>query len=204
VAPTGEPNTISKPKPKSNKVMKIAKSIGLIALTDSATNEFTRSALRGFSACKLADSLNVLGSRSVIGILGLGYVIGGSHTKSTYGTAMEAAGDAMLMTESLKYLTGRMRPRESGGDPYEFEGPGSGFASFPSGHTSNAFAIATVLASKHPHKKWLYYALAAGVGYARMQKQAHFGSDVFAGAVIGIYSGKKAVKGKSLFGKLMH
>ncbi|MEN6521417.1 MAG: phosphatase PAP2 family protein [Armatimonadota bacterium] len=199
----------SKPKksrldPEYNTAIKGTKQAGLIYLTDKATNEFTRSALRGVSACRLSDTLNILGSKSVIGILGLGYVIGGPHAKQTYGTALQAAGDAMLATESLKFLTGRMRPRESGGDPYEFEGPGSGFASFPSGHTSNAFAIATVLAHKHPRKKWLYYALAAGVGYARMQKQAHYGSDVFAGAVIGTYAGKKAVKGESLFGKLLH
>ncbi|MEN6370899.1 MAG: phosphatase PAP2 family protein [Armatimonadota bacterium] len=202
-APVKEPRK-SGMDPEYNTAIKVAKQAGLIYLTDSATNEFTRSALRGISAGRLADAFNILGNGKLVGLLGLGYVIGGPHAKSTYGTAIEAAGDAMLITESLKFLTGRMRPCQSGGDPYEFEGPGSGFASFPSGHTSNAFAIATVFAHKNPKKKWLYYALAAGVGYARMQKQAHFGSDVFAGAVVGTYAGKKAVDGKSLFGKLAH
>lgn len=189
---------------KSNSSVKLAEGAAAIYMLDSVTSEFTRSALGGSGASKVADLFNGFGSKGMVGLLGLGYVIGGPDAKRTYGTAIAAAGEAMLITESLKFLTGRMRPRESGGDSNEFAGPGSGYASFPSGHTSNAFAIATVLAHEHPKKKWLYYALAAGVGYARMQKQAHFGSDVFVGAVIGTYAGKKAVKGKSLTGKLLH
>lgn len=187
---------------KPNNTAKFVERAAIVYLFDRTTNEFTKSSLSGSGASKAADLFNGFGSKQMVGLLGLGYVIGGPSAKRTYGTAIEAAGEAMLITEGLKFLTGRMRPRDAGGDPNNFEGPGSGYASFPSGHVSNAFAVATVFAHKNPKKKWLYYTLAAGVAYARMQKQAHFGSDVFVGAAIGAYAGKKAVKGKSLMHKL--
>lgn len=199
--PAGETEEADTSK-KSNSAAKFVERAAIIYLFDKTTNKFTKSSLSGSGAGKVADFFNGFGSKQMVGLLGLGYVLGGPSAKQTYGTAIEAAGEAMLITEGLKFLTGRMRPRDTGGDHNNFEGPGSGYASFPSGHVSNAFAIATVFAHENPKKKWLYYTLAAGVAYARMQKQAHFGSDVFVGAVIGTYAGKKAVKGKSLMKKL--
>jgi membrane-associated phospholipid phosphatase len=60
-------------------------------------------------------------------------------------------------------------------------------ASFPSGHTSTAFALATSLSLKYP--KWYViapsFAFAGTVGYSRMELGAHYPSDVLAGALIG-------------------
>ncbi|MFY7652393.1 MAG: phosphatase PAP2 family protein [Chitinophagaceae bacterium] len=59
--------------------------------------------------------------------------------------------------------------------------------SFPSGHVSTAFAVATSLSLEH--KKWYITAPAfvwAGcVGYSRMHVGEHYPSDVAAGAIIG-------------------
>lgn len=90
-----------------------------------------------------------------------------------------------IITTSLKYTINRERPY----DTYPFiqqVTPGGG-PSFPSGHTSTAFALATSLSLACP--KWYViapsYLWAGAVGYSRMDLGVHYPSDVLAGAVIG-------------------
>jgi len=58
-------------------------------------------------------------------------------------------------------------------------------ASFPSGHTATAFALATVLSLWYPRWTAAWLALAAVVGWSRVGLGSHFPSDVIAGAVLG-------------------
>lgn len=136
------------------------------------------------------DTANSLGDGTVlIPLLGGMYLLGGKSDKDTATLAFAALVNAGLTTEGLKRLTGRERPDTDGGG--EFHGPRfeNGYNSFPSGHTSAAFAVATVLANRNPKQKWLYYGLASAVGVARIRKGAHFPADVLAGAGVGIYVG---------------
>jgi hypothetical protein len=109
------------------------------------------------------------------------------------------------LTIGIKGLVGRSRPNASPDDPDEYR-PGRGFfdasrASFPSGHTSAAFAIATVLSkelsARYPARRWLIrsalYGAAGTVGFARMYQNAHWPSDVVTGAALGTLSGMQSL-----------
>ena len=111
-----------------------------------------------------------------------------------------------LVTTAIKGTVGRARPRAVIDDPDKFS-VGRGFsnndlASFPSGHVSAAFAGAMVLASElskdHPaHSKWIrvgIFGAATAIGYYRMYENAHWASDVYAGAAIGTLSGMWIVR----------
>lgn len=60
--------------------------------------------------------------------------------------------------------------------------------SFPSGHTTSAFALFLALAflTKRKELHFLYFLLAALVGYSRIYLSQHFASDVLAGSFIGV------------------
>lgn len=63
-------------------------------------------------------------------------------------------------------------------------------ASFPSGHTSAAFVIATALSIAFPKRYVIVFSFlwAFATGYSRMYLGVHYPSDVIAGAIVGIGS----------------
>ena len=108
-------------------------------------------------------------------------------------TAKNAAMDALtasiigpgLIGTGLKEAVGRVRPN-SATQTFEFRSF-SGNQSFPSGHTFQAFTVATAIAENY-HAWWvqvLCYGSAGLVGYARIEQNAHYASDVIAGALLG-------------------
>lgn len=62
---------------------------------------------------------------------------------------------------------------------------GNGNDSFPSGHTSAAFTIATMEAGFHPNEAPYWYAGAAAIGWSRVKLERHSVADVAVGALIG-------------------
>jgi membrane-associated phospholipid phosphatase len=89
------------------------------------------------------------------------------------------------ITVALKYSINRPRPFTTYPDITRKSHAGS--PSFPSGHTSSAFATATSVSLCYP--KWYViipmYSWAGVVGYSRMDLGVHYPSDVLAGAAIG-------------------
>lgn len=111
------------------------------------------------------------------------------------------------VTTLLKGVVGRGRPfvsNDNNPGDYHF---GKGFtspdfSSFPSGHTSTAFAAAAAVTNETtrwwPKSVWvvgpLMYGGATAVGLSRMYHNRHWGSDVLLGAAIGTFSGRKVVQ----------
>lgn len=92
-------------------------------------------------------------------------------------------------TAVVKYGFQRHRPYLTA-DPYVFEGFWGSYqnTSFISGHTSTAFAIATIFAMEYRDKKLippLVYAIAGLAGLSRIHDNKHWATDVFVGAVAG-------------------
>lgn len=101
-----------------------------------------------------------------------------------------AHGAAALLTQILKHTIGRPRPRMTHGGGFEF-GPSfdSGLDSFPSGHSSASFAVATVLARHFPSLRWVVFPLAALIAASRIWRGSHFPTDVMTGVLIGVSVG---------------
>lgn len=105
-----------------------------------------------------------------------------------------AAGSAIL--HSIKVLLGRRRPRD------ELELNLYGFRifhfdlqhdSFPSGHALTIFCVAVIASAAAPVLTLLWFAIAFYLALTRVFLNAHFLSDVFVGAAIGILTAREIV-----------
>ncbi|GIV61957.1 MAG: hypothetical protein KatS3mg044_0823 [Rhodothermaceae bacterium] len=104
-------------------------------------------------------------------------------------TSLQAMLYAGAITYSLKYVFGRERPFENEG-PHDFD-PFSGNTSFPSGHTTAAFAILTPWVLYYPHPlTYGLFALATGTAMARLAYDKHWATDVLAGGTIGFLTAR--------------
>jgi membrane-associated phospholipid phosphatase len=125
----------------------------------------------------------------------VGLVRKDSYTAHTSLLAGESVVDAGILTWVLKNATGRLRPTAipPGGNYSDtwfktYQPPLRADTSFPSAHTIAAFSVATVFARRYGNHRWVpwvAYGAATLVGFSRVSLQAHFPSDVFAGAAFG-------------------
>lgn len=92
-----------------------------------------------------------------------------------------------LLVNAIKGLVGRSRPCDLAdlGVAPAFHGPAYDGNSFPSGHATVAFMIATLAAAYFPRWRWPAYALAVFVALGRIALDKHFLSDVTVGATLG-------------------
>ena len=129
-----------------------------------------------------------------LSLLAAGYIRQDSYQVNTSLLAGEAYVDSAIVDLAMKFITQRKRPYNippSG--PFNdtfFNNGKSRFSegSFPSGHAIGAFSIATVVANRYHHHRWVpiaVYGLATAVSLSRVTTSAHFPSDVFLGASLG-------------------
>jgi len=129
------------------------------------------------------------------GILGTGLVLQDDSVRDMGRDALEASIIAGLFTNLvIKPTAGRWRPSESDGET-KFD-PFSGHNSFTSGHATQAFAVASVVAMRAPG--WIIptiaYGLATVVACDRINDRAHFASDVVTAALFATATGRFLVR----------
>ncbi len=154
---------------------------------------------RGEAANTVASIFNPLGNEYALVIPG-GFYLAGMvwHDNKAKAVAQDSVAaslvEAGIITPTVKLVVGRSRPKEDEG-AYRFN-PFSGQGVFSSGHTGEAFALASVIA-EHYDPLWVKctaYGIAGFVGFARVVDNAHFLSDVVAGALIGTAVGQAIVR----------
>lgn len=169
--------------------------VGLAHLADDDVRASVRS--ESADSASWATDIRPLGQEAGLGLAFLAWGAG----KATGHDEISAIGEDSLeativaagfVAPLLKFAVGRDRPR-SGRDNESFSGDGE---SFPSGEVTQAFAMASVIAA-HSHRPWvdaLAWGAASSVAWERLRLDAHWASDVAAGALIGAGIGHWVVR----------
>jgi len=119
----------------------------------------------------------------VAGMFTAGRLSHGTRFRAMTYDMLDATIVNVAYTELIKVTVGRERPN------------GQDEKSFPSGHTSNAFALAAVAERHYGWKLGVPAYLVAGVvGASRIQQDKHYLSDVVAGATLGYIVGRTVVR----------
>jgi undecaprenyl-diphosphatase len=109
-------------------------------------------------------------------------------------TSLQSVLYTHFTVNAAKFVFARERPDHFEG-PYDFEFFEGSATSFPSGHTSTAFALIVPWAVYYPNAvTYSMLALPVSTAIARVAKGRHWVSDVTAGALIGAYWGYKLSK----------
>lgn len=133
----------------------------------------------------ITNSVSPVSIVAPIAVWGIGIIQKDSSLKSKGIFMVEALCVNALTTTALKLAFKRDRPFVT--YPLLDKQAEAGSYSFPSGHTSSAFAFATSISLAFP--KWYVvapsYLYACTAGYSRMHLGVHYPSDVLAGAIVG-------------------
>lgn len=172
-------------------------------LQDSATqeNRFLRTAATGFRL--LGDPGSIF---TGAGVYLIGRVDGNRRAEALGLHSVESILLSGAIGGGIKYVAGRQRPFADVKNPYNFQlwrgFKGDQYRSFPSGHTTAAFAFASTVTRESqfwwPHATWyvgtVFYAGASLVGLSRIYNNQHWASDVMGGAAIGTLVGLNVVR----------
>ncbi|HTB34878.1 MAG TPA: phosphatase PAP2 family protein [bacterium] len=131
----------------------------------------------------LGDGFMEMGAVAVAGELG------GPRLARTSAEAEQALCVVAVYSEVFKFAAWSNRPYQDDTQHklWYFGQPTQGM---PSGHTFSAFAVAEAYGAEYG--RWWTYPLAGLIAYSRVYNQAHWPSDVVAGAALGIAAGVQA------------
>ena len=167
--------------------------IGFMALvtTDRITGDEIAESNHQLKTSRIVSQAgSVYGLGTVAGVFYLlGHAKNNDRARETGLLSAEALVNSVIVESALKGISQRARPM-TGVERSEFFDGGN---SFPSGHSTQAWAVATVIASEYHDRRLvqiLSYGAATAVSIARFTGQKHYLSDVVAGSALGYGIGK--------------
>lgn len=183
-----------------------AGTIALIAWGDKPIQQFFYRNQSVFISTSSYYFFSPLGSGLIsIPTLGIFYACGviwkNKKAKETGLKGLEAYVITVVFTNVIKQVTHRHRPyQDDPPDPHAWDGPFSwggpygtfGYNSFPSGHSSAIFAVATVIGLEYWDTKWVpvvSFGLAGFTALYRLAVNDHWASDVLVGSALGFAIG---------------
>jgi undecaprenyl-diphosphatase len=190
---------------RSTSAMLLAAGLCVPAAAHAAcTGDGARGGILGLDRCDEFEA-NGIFSRKNQKLLG-SVVIGGAvatalweGTESSLGRTawktLDSMAIAAVTTEAMKNIFQRPRPTQSS-DPDVWR-QGGGNKSFPSGETATMAAFVTPIIMEYREEHpvvWALSVLPIYMGEARMGSQAHWLSDVLAGAAVGVLAGTYAAR----------
>jgi membrane-associated phospholipid phosphatase len=147
-------------------------------------------------------------------LIGTSYIFGcafqNDHLKKMAMLTAKSVAISGLTTFVIKSFAERDRPYQViSSDPLRWNGPVGKFSfnSFPSGHTTVAFATATSIALIYPHPliiPVLAYGIATVTAMGRINGNFHWGSDVLMGAAIGYFTSRLVIGHNNWWKCLQH
>jgi membrane-associated phospholipid phosphatase len=179
---------------------------GTAIFVDRPARDFMRKQTPGNT---FLNDVQNFGQSYAVGVVGGFYAVGlltdNEKTVHVGEDLISASLVSATINQAIKISVNRYRPRDDKlSDNYQGYTGLNNNSSFPSGHTTEAFTLASVIASSYEDDPWVaygVYSVAGMVGIARMYLDAHWASDVVASAFIGTWVGKSVVShNKSLRG----
>jgi membrane-associated phospholipid phosphatase len=159
---------------------------GILIATDQSTGDEIAESDKPLNASRI---VSYAGSRYGVGaIAGAFYVFGrvkhNGRARETGVLGAEALIDSAIVASSIKAITQRTRPTGGQSRSDFFDGG----TSFPSGHSIEAWTLATIIANEYHDKPAVQiaaYGIASAVSVARFTGRNHYLSDVLIGSVMG-------------------
>ena len=202
----------------------MAVATGAVAFADEPIQRFALRQRNGSASLRNISSYvtNFGGLYEVytLGALGAyGFIFKVDKVKTTTLLATQAYITGGLVQAVVKTITGRQRPYNSDPNAVQaeptFKGPfykgvkdvnGKNLhSSFPSGHTTVAFAAATVFALEYKNKPFIpiiAYSAATLIGLSRITENKHWATDVLVGAALGYLTGRQVVNNYHRYAKI--
>jgi hypothetical protein len=176
---------------------------GAVLFTTVAFMNFDKDIRKEFSKShndskdKIADVGNAYGNliTPIVvggGIYSYGLILKDEYFRETGRMLLEAVIFSGIITDVTKVISGRSRPyTERGPYFYNMFTFNEGSLSFPSGHSTVAFAMSSVLANriKNVYATVGLYALSSVTALSRIYSDKHWASDVILGSAIGYFVG---------------